>query len=120
MDNAALPHDFIDLSEMAGRWARPSEGERSKVRWEATIEEFKVFYEAVMPRLDAILVALSDVPSDKLDPAHRELFYLACAFAEAAPHHELYRGSAKVPFSFDARRFVPSHGEVDTAAPNPG
>lgn len=30
--------------------------------------------------------------------------------AEAAPHHELYGGSPQVPFSFDARRFVPEHG----------
>ena len=38
--------------------------------------------------------------------AELNLFYLACAFAEAAPHHELHGGSANVPHSFDAKRFV--------------
>ena len=55
---------------------------------------------------------LSAQPAHPEDPAAYNALMLASAYAEAAPHHELYGGSAEVPHSFDARRFVPEHGAV--------
>ncbi len=111
-----LPDAFADLAGMAAQWARPSENERNAIRWSASAEEFAAFYDAVMPRLDLILAELASTPLDGLDVPHANLFCLASAFAEAAPHHELYGGSAKVPHSFAAERFVPDHGSLPSDA----
>lgn len=115
MAEARLPAGFADLAPFAERWGKASENERNAVRWNASAADFSALYEAMMPRLDEILAILSDRPAPELAEEEQRLFLLACAFAEASPHHELYRGSAEVPFSFDARRFVPAHGDVDSA-----
>lgn len=111
-DSILLPHDFAELAPFARIWARPTENARSEIRWSASPADFASFYAAVMPRLSEILDSLSTVPLRGMDEAQENLFCLAVAFAEAAPHHELYRGSPDVPFSFSARRFVPGHGEA--------
>ena len=107
-----LPEAFADLAAMAAKWARPTENERNAIRWSASADEFAIFYHAVMPRLESILAELEGCSLGALDSPHANLFYLASAFAEAAPHHELYGGSAKVPHSFAAERFVPDHGNL--------
>jgi hypothetical protein len=109
---AALPAAFAHLQGFAERWALPSENQRSAVRWTSSKEEFAAFHEAVMPSLDALMDALGDQPVPPADPALRTLYLLACAFAEAAPHHDLYKGSAQVPFSFEAHRFEAAHGDI--------
>jgi len=117
-DSILLPPAFGDLAPFAHIWARPTENTRSEIRWAASAADFAAFYKAVMPRLPAILDFLSTVPLDGMDQEQTNLFCLAAAFAEAAPHHELYGGSPDVPFSFSARRFVPGHGDTpswDTA-----
>lgn len=116
MPEAVLPEPFAGLEALAKRWARPSEAERDQVRWAANAEDFATFYEAVMPRIEQILDHLAHRQASELDTGDRRLYYLSCAFAEATPHHELYRGSAQVPFSFEAARFMPLHGTQDSAA----
>jgi hypothetical protein len=110
-DTLSLPSGFADLAPFARTWARPTENARSEIRWSAGAAEFAAFYDAMMPRLPAMLDYLGQVPLQGMDEAQTNLFCLAAAFAEAAPHHELYGGSPDVPFSFSARRFVPGHGD---------
>lgn len=105
-----LPKGFEDLGELAAHWARPTESERDIIRWSATADDFFRLHSMLMPRLDAVLALLEQCPTDGMDETQTNLFCLAAAFAEAAPHHELYGGSAEVPHSFSARRFVPGHG----------
>ncbi|WP_327753924.1 hypothetical protein VVT58_19580 (plasmid) [Sphingobium sp. SJ10-10] len=112
MTNPILPAPFADLAPLAAHWARPSENERSEIRWTTTAADFKALYDAMMPRLDEILRLLSDHPATGMPEDVHNLFLLACAFAEASPHHELYSGSSAVPFSFDARRFVRMDGDA--------
>lgn len=107
-----LPATFADLGPLAARWARRTEAERGKIRLAAQAADFEGLYVAVMPRLEEILCVLSGHAVDGMPDEVRNLFDLACAFAEASPHHELYGGSAEVPHSFDARRVVPAHGAV--------
>ena len=111
-DTLPMPAGFEDLGAVASQWARPTEHQRSQIRWKASKADFAAFYDAVMPRLEAVLAALSQLPLDGMDKAQTNLFCLAAAFAEAGPHHELYGGSPDVPFSFSARRFVPGHGDT--------
>ncbi|GAY23973.1 hypothetical protein [Sphingobium fuliginis] len=112
MTDLILPAPFADLAPLAAHWARPSENERSEIRWSASAADFRALYEAMMPCLDAILRLLSEHPASGMPEDVHNLFLLACAFAEASPHHELYGGSSAVPFSFDARRFVRMDGDA--------
>lgn len=117
MTNAlVLPAGFEDLATLAAKWSRPTERERDPIRWRASKQEFADFYTAFAPRLDAALKLLQDCTLDAMDEPQLNLFLLTCAFAEASPHHELYGGKADVPHSFSARRFVPNHGDVPSAA----
>lgn len=106
-----LPPGFADLSPFADHWARRTENERSAIRWLARPADFAAFYGAVMPRLPEILTVLDACPAGAVPDDLSGLYYLACAFAEASPHHELYGGSPDVPHSFDARRFRAMHGD---------
>lgn len=111
MELPTMPAGFEDLAPLTARWGRATENERNGLRLAASAEEFAAFDAEMTPRLEALLAYLSDCPPAPEEPGQRNALMLACAFAEAAPHHELYNGSAEVPFSFDARRFVPDHGD---------
>lgn len=104
-----LPDGYLELMPLAARWARPTEIERSEIRLAASAADFASLYEAFMPRLSQVLDLLRNYQLDSMPEDVRYLFDLTCAFAEAAPHHELYGGSADVPNSFDAKRVVPAH-----------
>lgn len=110
-ETTALPADFADLAPFAAKWARPTENERSELRWNSNPDEFAALYEGLIPRLEEILAYLAKYSVEQLPDDARNLYNLASSFAEAAPHHELYKGSPLVPFSFDARRFVRSGGD---------
>ncbi len=112
VDYSILPEAFADLEPYAVHWARPTENERNVVRYGATAADFEAFSKALLPRLGALLDYLAGCPVQPDAPAERNALMLACAYAEAAPHHELYKGSSQVPFSFDARRFVADHGDI--------
>jgi hypothetical protein len=107
-----LPAGFEDLEPLAERWARPTENARNAIRYAASAADFADFHAHMMPRLDALLALLQQYPPSPEDDAENLALQLVCAFAEAAPHHDLYGGSPQVPYSFDARRFVPDHGDV--------
>lgn len=107
-----LPAEFTKLSPLAAKWGRRTEDERNQIRWNASAADFAELYQGVMPDLDRILALLRNYRQQGMPEDVANLFHLACAFAEASPHHELYGGSKDVPFSFDARRFVPEHGST--------
>jgi hypothetical protein len=108
----ALPPEFEDLEALVERWVRPTENARSSIRLSATATDFAAFHAKLAPRLEALLKYLAGCDARLLrDGPERSALLLACAFAEAAPHHELYAGSSEVPHSFDARRFVPDRGD---------
>ncbi len=110
MSTITLPAAFEGLSDLAQAWARPTENQRSARRGQSSPETFKALYDALMPHIDAICAHLKQLPAPPEGTEDRNLYWLACAFAEASPHHELYRGSAAVPHSFAAERFVAAHG----------
>ena len=101
---------FADLLPLLEQWALPSEQARSQVRWHTDADGFQAFYAAVLPRLDELLAFVDRYELGALPPEVLPFFHLLLAFAEAAPHCELYGGSNRVPNSFDAARFVAAHG----------
>lgn len=111
VDATSLPPEFADLEALAAIWALPTENERSALRWRSSKADFQALYDAVAPRLDAMLIALDSHPLAAMPPAFQRLLHLALAFAEATPHVELYKGANQVPISFDNSRFTAEHGD---------
>ena len=66
----------------------------------------------MLPLLDQVLEYLDRYQPGAIPDPALPLYYLALAFAEAAPHNELYECSNTVPNSFEAHRFVAAHGEI--------
>jgi hypothetical protein len=112
MQTVVMPSAFAELVPLAAKWALPTENQRSQIRWNASLEDFSRLYQAVMPRLPEIMALLASYPVDNVPAEMRSLYLLTCAFAEAAPHHELYKGSNQVPHSFEASRFRAMHGDT--------
>lgn len=109
---SGLPDGFAGLEHLVERWARPTENERNCIRWAASADDFAAFHNVMLPRLNAILNELGKYPPGAMPDDVRNLAFLAAAYAEASPHHELYGGSSSVPFSFSAERFVALHGDA--------
>ena len=109
---ASLPEQFSSLEPLVETWACPTELQRSQQRWTATADDYREFYEAMLPLLDQVLEYLDRYQPGAIPDPALPLCYLALAFAEAAPHNELYDCSNTVPNSFEAHRFVAAHGEI--------
>lgn len=119
MSEAKLPAGFEDLSPWLD-WALPTADQRQTRRRLSSKAELKAFYEAVLPRVEAMLAEADRFPLGKL-PADQQLIYnIALSLAEVAPHIELYGGAPGVPYAFEEARFVAVHGAHETwQAKNP-
>jgi hypothetical protein len=107
-----LPAAFRELEIFVPLWAFASENQRSEKRWRSSPGDFEAFYKTMLPRIEEILAYLDKYPIDAIPVEAKPLYHLATAFAEAAPHVEMYKSQAEVPNSFDARRFVAAHGAI--------
>ena len=107
--NVTVPVGFEALA-IFGKWNLMTADERAKARKQSTPEELRVFYEAVLPHVEAILDACDKYPVGELPKSHQGIFNVALAMAEIAPHIEFYRGQVDVPYSFDESRFIAVHG----------
>lgn len=114
MTDKTLPDGFADLAPFID-WALPSADERQTKRRTATREQIKAFYDAMLPRLEAILAAADAYPLGQLPAELHPLYHMALSMAEVAPHIELYGGAPGVPYAFEEARFVAAHGAQDTA-----
>ena len=110
MSDARLPDQFRDLEPLASVWMLPTEAERHARRLASNIAELRVFYDALLPRIDEVLAYLSEFQLDNLPPEGRNLLSLACSLAEIGPAVELY-GQPEVPDGYDSRRFIPAEGQ---------
>src|SRR5712691_6610629 len=78
-----LPEPFHDLEPFSG-WARAKESERTGKRLASTMEEIRAFYDAVLPRLEAIVQYLNQFPLDRMPQDAQQLFYLTLSLMEVA------------------------------------
>jgi hypothetical protein len=108
MTEKNLPEAFADLTPYLD-WALPTADERQTRRRTATREELKSFYNAILPRIEAILTAVDAYPLGGLPNELHPLYHMALSLAEVAAHIELYNGSPGVPFAFEESRFVAMH-----------
>ena len=114
-EQSRLPARFVQLEYLAQQWALPTEKQRSAKRWSASADEFQELYDAMVPLISEILAYLDQFSLDEMPEDALALFHLSLALAESAPHVEFYKGAAKVPHSFDARRMLATRGD----APDP-
>ena len=110
MSEPMLPEQFHDLEHLVPVWALRTEAERHALRLGSKIEDLRMFYDAMLPRIDNILAYLSEFPLENLTPQGNHLLRLAFTLAEIGPAVELY-GQTEVPNGYDSRRFVPAEGQ---------
>lgn len=90
--DAGLPTGFEDLVRFVGEWSLPTEWERYRKRLSQTLPELHVFYDAILPRMDAVmdhLQTFSDDDINALPPEVRNLFHMAQSYFEASHPIEL-------------------------------
>ncbi|MFT4564969.1 MAG: hypothetical protein ACI9BW_004739 [Gammaproteobacteria bacterium] len=104
MTNNALPSGFEDLAEFMPDWACATEIERNRFRVAQSLAELKRFYDAMMPRLDAISSFLNDFPLHAMPRDCANLLELALMTMEVAPAVEYYN-SPDVPESVEYEKF---------------
>ena len=76
MSSNLLPKEFKDLEAFVSEWALVTESERVKKRYSSTMEEIKLFYDAMLPQLETILEYLNRFSLDELPEAEKRLLYL--------------------------------------------
>lgn len=107
MTECQLPPKFRDLEPFLA-WSLPTELQRSTRRQTSTMAEITAFYQAMLPRLEAILSLLAQHSPDTVAADVQRLFHLTLALAEVAPAVENY-GQPKVVDGYDVSRIVTLH-----------
>jgi|ERR1051326_1714875 hypothetical protein len=108
----SLPPGFAELETFAAKWAKPTEYERAAARRASSPDELNAFYVAALKRLPEILERIDHYALDKVEGADRQLYHIALALAEVAPHVEFYKSNPNVPFAFREDRMFGVHSGV--------
>jgi len=109
MSQRPFPVPFVDLEPFAA-WALATEGQRARKRRDSTMVEIQTFYDAILPRMDAILDHLNQLPLDNMPEESQRLLHLTLALAEVAPAVELFN-QPLVTDGYDPERFIPQQGQ---------
>lgn len=109
-----VPKELADLAPLVEQgWAQGTMNGRMRKRRESTAEEIRAFYDAILPRTKAVVDHMNGYPYPDAPDDAKRAFYLLLMLAEVAPHVEQFGGSPEVPYAFDERRFIVSHGDVE-------
>jgi len=97
-----LPEEFADVERFAERWCLASEPERYAERLAASMDDLRDFYDAVRPRMAAIVdycdgFRLAEMPEDA-----RNLMHLAYSWINVSFPIEVW-DKPRVPDSGSAR-----------------
>jgi len=88
--SAVLPAPFVGLEPFA-HWALSTEWERFMARESSSREELQMFYDAMMPRMAAIVEFLNRFPLDRMPEDALRLLRMALSVVEVSIATELYR-----------------------------
>jgi hypothetical protein len=113
MTASPLPAAFAGLAPWLD-WALPTADERQNRRLASTSAELRLFYDAILPQLEAILATVDQYPLGDLPAEMQTVYNMALSLAEVAPHIELYNGAVGVPYAFEEGRFIADHGDHAT------
>ncbi|MCG2633597.1 MAG: hypothetical protein J4A00_01550 [Gammaproteobacteria bacterium] len=101
---AKLPDNFSDLAPFVDEWALATELERNTHRRACTQAQLQLYYDTLLPKMDAIVEHLNTFPLDDMPAPESSLLNLALMFMEVSPAIELFH-QPDVPDSFEAERF---------------
>jgi hypothetical protein len=104
--NHPLPPAFADLGGFADAWALPNEKARHDKLTASSIDELRAFYEAMLPRMDEIVLYLNRFPLDAMPADAAVLFDLAMTFMESAHPIDLHWRTTDIEDKFPAERFI--------------
>jgi len=107
-----LPTEFSDL-EIFADWALPTQATRLSKRLSSSMQEITAFYNAMVPRIKAILAYLDKYPLGTIPKEASKLMDLAYSLAMVAPAVEMFKQPAVV-CGFDGRKFLPTHEPTST------
>lgn len=96
----AFPAPFAELSRFAA-FALPTEAQRMQKRLASSLAELTELYQALLPRMEALVEHLSQWEVDRLPDEQLPLLWLGLMFMEAAVAVELFK-SPDVPESLAA------------------
>jgi len=100
-----LPPQFSELQPFVADWALPDERARYEKLAASDIPTLRVFYDAMMKRIDEIIVFLDTFPLDAMPPDAATLFDLALTFMETAHPIDLNWSITDIEDKFPAERF---------------
>ena len=107
--HAVLPDGFGDLVPLLD-WALETENERHARRIASTIDETRVLYDALAPRIEAIIAYLDQFDfAIPLIPADHTLYLLALSYIEVAQPIELNWKQTINEGSYDSTRLNRPH-----------
>ena len=107
MSEHVLPEIFRDLEPFAG-WVLTTEKERNQKRLASTMAEMQAFYDALLPRMEAIIAYLNQFPLDAMPGDGARLLHLTFSLAEVSTAVELFKQPGVID-GYDASRFVALH-----------
>ena len=107
MPEQEFPAAFTDLEPFLA-WSLTTEAERQRKRMSSSMQEIQAFYDAILPRMDAIIAYLDQFPLNTMPPDAQRLLQLTFSLAEIAAAVELFK-QPTVADGYDASRFVPTH-----------
>ena len=105
-----LPKAFAELEPYLD-WAQPDELTRYQVRASCSMPEIRAFYDAMVPRIEAILEHLNAFPLDDMPAQERRLLELSLGLVEAANAVEMFEEPG-MRYGFPIERFTPKHGKT--------
>jgi hypothetical protein len=92
MSSSQLPEFFHDLLPFVSEWALPTEQTRYAQRLSLTLNELRLFYDVILPRMDDIMLHLERFPADAIGNLPTDtlnLYRLALSYFEASHPIEL-------------------------------
>lgn len=107
MPERQLPTAFADLEPFIA-WSLATESERQRKRMSSSMADIQTFYDAILPRMDAVIAYLDQFPLNAMPAEAQRLLHLTFSLAEIAAAVELFK-QASVADGYDAARFVPTH-----------
>ena len=108
MPERKLPEPFADLEPYIA-WSLATEQERQRKRVSSSMADIQAFYDAILPRMDAVISYLDQFPLEAMPADARRLLDLTFSLAEIAPAVEQFK-QPSVADGYDATRFVPTYG----------
>lgn len=100
-----LPAQFAQLQPFVAEWGLPDERARYEKLAASDIPTLRVFYDAMMERIDEIIVYLDAFPLDAMPAEAATLFDLALTFMETAHPIDLNWPITDIEDKFPAERF---------------